>query len=141
MDDDKIIKKMVDKMVDDMAENAKTMSTDRKDVEGFKRILPSLLEKGVDHINLSMEHSDALSIVIKMYEAARVGPNFPLAVLQDKDACLSCGYKKACYGEKGNVLMSAAVDQLIRENKRERDFLTGYRRDSQSSLEAGNEQT
>lgn len=94
-----------------------------------------------DHINLSLDHSDVLSMVVKMYEAARVGPNFPLAVLQNRDVCLSCGYKKACYGDKGNTLMSAAVDQLIRENKRERNFLTGYRRDSQPSFEAGNEQS
>ena len=90
-------------------------------------------------INLSIDHKDVLSMVVKMYEAARVGPNFPLAILQDRDICLSCGYKKACYGEKGNILMSAAVDQMIRENKRERDFLTGYRRDSHSNFEARNE--
>ncbi|HEX2996256.1 MAG TPA: hypothetical protein VHP14_15630, partial [Anaerolineales bacterium] len=91
-------------------------------------------------INLPLEHNDALSMVMKMYEASRVGPNFPLAVLQDKDACFSCGYKKACYGEKGTTLMSAAVDQLIRENPRERNFLTGYRGNSEASFEAGNEQ-
>jgi len=94
-----------------------------------------------DHINLSIDQSDVLSMVVKMYEAARVGPNFPLAVLRDRDACLSCGYKKACYGEKGTTVLPAAVDQLIRENKRERSFLTSYRRDSQQSFEAGNEQS
>lgn len=92
-------------------------------------------------INLSVEHGDALGMVVKMYEAARVGPNFPLAALRDRDICLSCGYKKVCYGERGNTLISAAVDQLIRENKRERDFLTGYRRDSHSSFEAENDRS
>ena len=91
------------------------------------------------HINLSLEHNDVLSMVVRMYEAARVGPNFPLAVLRDKDVCFSCGYKKACYGEKGTTVMSAAVDQLIRENPRERNFLTGYRGNSEASSEAGNE--
>jgi len=90
-------------------------------------------------INLSIEHGDALGMVVKMYEAARVGPNFPLAVLRDRDTCLSCGYKKVCYGEKSSTLISAAVDQLVRENKRERNFLTGYRRDSHPTFEVGNE--
>ena len=92
-------------------------------------------------INLSIEHEDVLGMAVKMYEAARIGPNFPLAVLRDRDVCLACGYKKVCYGEKSSTLMSAAVDQLVRENKRERSFLTGYRRDSQPSFEAGNEQS
>jgi hypothetical protein len=88
-----------------------------------------------DHINLAAEHDDVLGMVVRMYEAARVGPNFPLAVLRDRNACLLCGYKKICYGEKSDVLMPAAVDQLIRENKRERSFLTGYRRDPKTSSE------
>lgn len=94
-----------------------------------------------DHINLSVEHHDALGMVLKMYEAARVGPNFPLAVLRDRDACFSCGYKKVCYGEKGTTVMSAVVDQLVRENKRERSFLTGYRRNSQIESGAVDEQS
>ena len=92
-------------------------------------------------INLSIEHGDALGMVVKLYEGARVGPNFPLALLRDSDTCLSCGYKKVCYGEKGSILMSAAVDQLVRENKRERNLLIGYRRDLHPSFEAGNEQS
>jgi hypothetical protein len=92
-----------------------------------------------DHINLSIEQRDVLSMVVKMYEAARVGPNFPLAVLRDRNNCFSCGYKKVCYGEKGNVVMSASVAQLVRENPRERSFLTGYRRDSKSSAEKSSE--
>ena len=91
------------------------------------------------HMNLDMEHTDVLSMVLKMYESARVGPNYPLAFLRDRDICFSCGYKKACYGNKGNTFMSAAVHQMIQENERERNFLTGYRRKSQASSGAWNE--
>ena len=93
-----------------------------------------------NHINLAHEHRDVLSTVVKMYEAARVGPNFPLASFRDKDICISCGYKKACYGDQGNTFLSAAMHQLINENKRERSFLIGYRRDAQSFGEASDEQ-
>lgn len=93
-----------------------------------------------DHINLSMEQKDVLSMTVRMYEAARVGPNFPLANLRDRNDCLSCGFKKVCYGEKGTMMLSAAVAQLIRENPRERSFLTGYRREPKSSFEASNEE-
>jgi hypothetical protein len=93
-----------------------------------------------DHINLAHEHRDALSMVLKMYEAARVGPNFPLTALKDKDICLSCGYKKACYGNNGNIFLSSVVNQMICENERERAFLTGYRRNPQPSFESRNEE-
>ena len=93
-----------------------------------------------DHIHLSMEQKDVLNMVIKMYETARVGPNFPLAVLRDRNNCLSCGYKKACYGDKGTMVLSAAVAQLIQENPRERSVMTGYRRDSNTASENSYEQ-
>jgi hypothetical protein len=81
-----------------------------------------------------------LNMVIKMYETARVGPNFPLAVLRDRNNCLSCGYKKVCYGEKGTTVLSAAVAQLIRENPRERRVMMGDRRDAISASENSYEQ-
>jgi hypothetical protein len=93
-----------------------------------------------DHINLSIEQKDVLSMVVKMYKAARIDPNFPLAVLRDRNSCFSCGYEKVCYGEKGNVVMSASVAQLVGDNPRERSFLTGYRRDPKSSTEMSSEQ-
>jgi hypothetical protein len=89
-----------------------------------------------DHINLSMDQKDVISMVIKMYEAARVGPNFPMTVLRDRNDCLSCGYKKVCYGEKGTVMLSAAVAQLIHESPRERSF----HRDAKSYSEASHEE-
>jgi hypothetical protein len=94
-----------------------------------------------NHINLAHAHSDVLSTVLKMYEAARVGPNFPLASFRDKDTCISCGYKKACYGDDRNIFLPAAMHQLIHENKRERDFLTGYRRKPESSVKSTYEQS
>jgi hypothetical protein len=70
-----------------------------------------------EHINLSVEPKDALSMVIPMYETALMGPNFPLSLLRNGDACLMCGYRKVCRGDKGNTLLSAVVKQLIHENK------------------------
>lgn len=80
-------------------------------------------------IHLALEHKDVLPMVLKMDEAARRGPNFPLAALRDRDNCLSCGYKKACYGEKGKVVMPAVVEQFLHEDP-----------DSNSSLETSNGQ-
>jgi hypothetical protein len=72
-----------------------------------------------EHINLSVEQKDILSMIIPMYETARIGSNFPLSVLRNREACLSCGYRKMCFGDKGNVLLSAVIQQLIHGNKRE----------------------
>jgi hypothetical protein len=68
-----------------------------------------------DPIHLALEHNDVLRMVLKMDEAARRGPNFPLAALRDRDKCLSCGYRKACYGEKGKLVMSDVVEQFLQE--------------------------
>jgi len=73
-----------------------------------------------ERTSLSVAQSDALSMIIPMYEAACKGPNFPLSILRDRDACLACGYRKACCGEKGNVLLSDVLQQLSHVNKRER---------------------
>ncbi|MGE5375041.1 MAG: hypothetical protein ACM3XO_08275 [Bacteroidota bacterium] len=72
-----------------------------------------------EHINLSVEQKDILSMIVPMYETARTGSNFPLSVLRNREACLSCGYRKMCFGDKGNVLLSAVIQQLIHGNKRE----------------------
>ena len=90
-------------------------------------------------INLSVEQKDALSMVIPMYETACVGPNFPLSVLRNRDACLSCGYRKVCCGNKGNMLLSAVVQQLIHENQIDRSFLRGYRSNTQSFQDASDD--
>jgi hypothetical protein len=71
-----------------------------------------------EHINLSVEQKDTLSMVVPMHETALMGPNFPLPVLRNSDACLSCGYRKVCCGEKGRTLLPAVVQQLIRHNQR-----------------------
>jgi hypothetical protein len=79
-------------------------------------------------------------MVIPMYETARVGPNFPLSVLRNRDACLSCGYRKVCYGNKGNTLLSAVVQRLIHKNERDRSFLTPDRMNTQSFQEGPDDQ-
>jgi len=72
-----------------------------------------------EHISLSLEQRDALSMIMPMDEEACKGPNFPLSILRDYDTCYFCGYRKVCRGERGNKLSSAVVQQLIHENKRE----------------------
>jgi hypothetical protein len=84
-------------------------------------------------INLSLEQKDALSMIIPMYETARIGPNFPLSALTNRNACLSCGYNKVCRGDKGNMLLSAVVQQLIGQNKKEQGFVTGCSKTPKSS--------
>ena len=79
-----------------------------------------------EYMNLAVDHEYALNMVMPMYRAARVGPNLPLAALRDRDNCLSCGYRKICFGEKSNNLLVASLNQLLHESKREREFLTGF---------------
>jgi len=50
VDEDKIVKKMVAEIADS---NERFMSHSQ-DIENFKRIVPVLLEKGIDNVNLSM---------------------------------------------------------------------------------------
>ncbi|MBI1935923.1 hypothetical protein HYS31_05770, partial [Candidatus Woesearchaeota archaeon] len=50
VDEDVIVKKMVAEIADS---NEKFMSHSQ-DMENFKRIVPVLLEKGIDNVNLSM---------------------------------------------------------------------------------------
>ena len=51
VNEDTIVKKMVAEIVDS---NEKFMSHSSQDMENFKRIVPVLLEKGIDNVNLSM---------------------------------------------------------------------------------------
>ncbi|MEK6828484.1 MAG: hypothetical protein AABX78_03980, partial [Nanoarchaeota archaeon] len=50
VDENQIVKKMVSEIADS---NEKFMSKSQ-DLENFKRIVPVLLEKGIDNVNLSM---------------------------------------------------------------------------------------
>src|SRR3989338_4286183 len=51
VDEDRIVKKMVAEIADS---NEKFMGHQSQDMENFKRIVPVLLEKGIDNVNLSM---------------------------------------------------------------------------------------
>ena len=51
VDEDKIVKKMVAEIADS---NERFMSHSSQDIENFKRIVPVLLEKGIDNVNFSM---------------------------------------------------------------------------------------
>jgi hypothetical protein len=55
-----------------------------------------------DHINLAAEHDDVLGMVVRMYEAARVGPNFPLAVFE-------IGMPASCVVIKRSVMAKRAM--------------------------------
>ena len=79
-----------------------------------------------EYMNLAMDLEYALKMVMPIYRAARIGPNFPMAALHDRDHCLACGYRKICFGEKNNSLLVASLNQLLHESKREREFLTGF---------------
>ena len=95
-----------------------------------------------EYMNLVVDHEYALNMVMPMYRAARIGPNLPLAALQDRGNCLSCGYRKICCGEKGNTLLVASLNQLLHESKRERQFLTGFVGAGQGEFEeVGNDET
>ncbi len=95
-----------------------------------------------EYMNLAVDHEYALNMVMPMYRAARVGPNLPLAALRDRDNCLSCGYRKICFGEKSNNLLVASLNQLLHESKREREFLTGFVGTDQGEFEdIANEET
>jgi len=65
-----------------------------------------------------------------MYRLARIGPNVSPAAFREYHRCLSCGYRKMCYGERGNTIPEATAVRLLQEDKRERLHLTG-------SVEAG----
>jgi len=78
-------------------------------------------------IDLSIDHELVLSMVSRMYQAAVVGPNFPLAILNGDigEKCASCGFKKVCLGSSG-TMESSVVSRFMDENERERAYLVKH---------------
>ena len=89
----------------------------------------------VEYMSPIVEHEDVLRTVMPMYRAARIGPNLPLPAMQGNDKCLSCGYRRMCFGDKGNTIHPASLNQLLHENKRERLYLTGTVETDQDEFE------
>lgn len=83
-----------------------------------------------DYMNPRVTEKHALGSVMPMYRLARIGPNVSPAAFREYHRCLSCGYRKMCYGERGNTIPEATAVRLLQEDKRERLHLTG-------SVEAG----
>lgn len=78
-------------------------------------------------MNLGLSYEYELGMVMHMYRAARVGPNFPTGLQRGGEACFTCGYRKMCYGEKiRGDMQPSSLAQLLQVNKREREFLMGF---------------
>ncbi len=88
-----------------------------------------------DYMNPTIDLECVLDTAMPMYRAARIGPNLPLAALRDHHRCLSCGYRKMCFGDKSNTMHAASLNQLLHENKRERLYLTGIVEADQGEIE------
>ena len=88
-----------------------------------------------DYMNPTIDLECVLDTVMPMYRAARIGPNLPLAALRDHHRCLSCGYRKLCFGDKSNTMRAASLNQLLHEDKRERLYLTGIVEADQGEIE------
>jgi len=78
-----------------------------------------------EYINLKVTDKHALGSVIPMYRQARMGPNLLPAAFREHQRCLSCGYRKMCFGEKGKVIAEAISSRLLQEDNLERLHLTG----------------
>lgn len=78
-----------------------------------------------EYMNLKVTERHALGSVMPLYRQARMGPNLLPNAFRDHQRCLSCGYRKMCFGEKGNVIPEAISSRLLQEDKRERLHLTG----------------
>jgi hypothetical protein len=85
-----------------------------------------------DAISVNVEQ--ALKLVPRWYEEARVGRSRPIG-LDDTEHCRFCGYKALCYGKAGEShrvprnqeILDAALEQLTNGAVRERQFSTRKR--------------
>ena len=83
---------------------------------------------------ISVNVQQALKLVPRWHEEARVGRNRPVG-LDDTELCRFCGYKTLCYGKIGElqivprnqVILDDALEQLTNETVRERQFSTRNR--------------